>query len=312
MPSTKGHHKLDDFYVFLYIRFPVAILREEPEIVVRSAGHSYEGLSSTSDASNFAVIDFINFDRVTVDMRSKTEWAEAGATVGQLYSDIASNTADYSFPAGTCPTMGTGGHCSGGGMSLLSRKYGLAADNIIDALLVDANSNLLDRKSMGEDLFWALRGGGGGSWGVVVAWKVGLVRVPSKVTVFMVFMAKSGGLKDIKLTFNGMYLGPLDQLLKVANKSFPEMGMVAGDCVETSWIDSISYTAGTTTDQLVSRNYTNKHYLKAKSDFVTKPLPASALEGAWEFLGEELNGYVIIDGGFMHQTYLLGFYLEPL
>ncbi|XP_057872461.1 reticuline oxidase [Cryptomeria japonica] len=125
-------------------------------------------------------------------MRSKTEWAEAGATVGQLYSDIASNTADYSFPAGTCPTMGTGGHCSGGGMSLLSRKYGLAADNIIDALLVDANSNLLDRKSMGEDLFWALRGGGGGSWGVVVAWKVGLVRVPSKVTVFMVFMAKSG------------------------------------------------------------------------------------------------------------------------
>ncbi|GLJ18419.1 hypothetical protein SUGI_0326400 [Cryptomeria japonica] len=306
------------------------------QIVVRSGGHSYEGLSSTSDASNFAIIDLINFDHVTVDMKSKTAWVEAGATVGQLYSAIASTTADYGFPAGVCPTMGTGGHLSGGGMSFLSRKYGLAADNIIDALLVDANGNLVDRNSMGEDLFWALRGGGGGSWGVVVAWKVGLVRVPSKVTVFRVYRAgrnqvtdlvyrwqsiaplleqdlfiravidgteSQGGQKDVKITFNGMYLGPLDQLLKVASKSFPEMGMVAGDCMETSWIDSISYAAYTTTSQLVSRTNSDKNYFKAKSDFVTKPIPPSGLEGAWEFLGEELNGYILLTplGGRMYE-----------
>jgi FAD/FMN-containing dehydrogenase len=64
------------------------------------------------------------------------------------------------------------------------RKYGLAADNIIDAQLIDVKGRILDRKSMGEDLFWAIRGGGGGSFGIILAWKIKLVHVPSTVTVF--------------------------------------------------------------------------------------------------------------------------------
>ncbi|KAH9311666.1 hypothetical protein KI387_026701, partial [Taxus chinensis] len=294
------------------------------EIRVRSGGHSYEGLSSTaSDSPDFVIIDVMKMDRVDVDMTSKTAWAESGATVGQLYSAIANKSARYAFPAGVCPTMGTGGHFSGGGLSFLSRKYGLAADNIIDALLVDGNATVVDRESMGEDLFWALRGGGGGSWGLVLAWKLRLVKVPAKVTVFRVhtsgrprvtqlvhrwqsvapFLERelflraviSGESKaNVELTLEGLYLGPLNQLLRVAETRFPEMRMVASDCEEMSWLDSIGYASYTNTTQLITRYNFNKNYFKAKSDFVTNPIPESGLQGAWAFLEEELNAYIIL------------------
>ena len=64
------------------------------------------------------------------------------------------------------------------------RKYGLAADNVLDAYLIDANGKIMDREAMGEDLFWAIRGGGGASFGVILSWKIKLVRVSPTVTTF--------------------------------------------------------------------------------------------------------------------------------
>ncbi|GLJ10299.1 hypothetical protein SUGI_0125680 [Cryptomeria japonica] len=112
-----------------------------------------------------------------------TAQVESGATLGQLYSAIANKTSLYGFPAGVCPTVGVGGTLSGGGLGLLARKYGVSADHVMDGLLADANGKLVDRKGIGEDVFWALRGGGGGSWGVVVAWQIRLVKVPPVISV---------------------------------------------------------------------------------------------------------------------------------
>lgn len=81
---------------------------------------------------------------------------------------IAEKSPNLAFPAGLCPTVGVGGHISGGGEGVLSRKYGLAADHVVDAKIVDSNGAILDRKSRGGDLFGAIRGGGGASFGIIL------------------------------------------------------------------------------------------------------------------------------------------------
>ena len=57
-------------------------------------------------------------------------------------------------------------------------------DNVLNVWIVDVYGNILDRESMGEDLFWALRGGSCSSFGVVLSWELNLVEVPETVAIF--------------------------------------------------------------------------------------------------------------------------------
>ncbi|KAK1696506.1 hypothetical protein QYE76_013203 [Lolium multiflorum] len=69
---------------------------------------------------------------------------------------------------------------------MMMRKHGLFINKVVGAKLVDANGDLLDKAGMGEDLFWAIRGGCGGSFGIVLSWKVQLIQVPPTVMVFSI------------------------------------------------------------------------------------------------------------------------------
>ncbi|KAK1361077.1 Cannabidiolic acid synthase-like 2 [Heracleum sosnowskyi] len=153
---------------------------------IRSGGHNFDGLSYVSSVP-FIVLDMCNINKVTADVSTATAWVDSGATNGELYYHINKATSAYGFPSGLWANVGVGGILSGGGYGMLRRKYGLAGDQVIDARLICADGKILTRKTMGENLFWAIRGGGGGSFGVVVSWKVNLVHVPPVVSIFKIF-----------------------------------------------------------------------------------------------------------------------------
>ncbi|XP_042021100.1 cannabidiolic acid synthase-like [Salvia splendens] len=290
------------------------------EIRTRSGGHDMEGLSYRSQVP-FVVIDLFNLGEVAVDAEAKTAWLGAGATLGALYYHISQKSLLLGFPAGFCPTVGSGGHFSGGGDGTLVRKYGMAADNIIDARIVDARGKILDRESMGEDLFWAIRGGGGASFGVIVAWKVQLVDVPETVTVFQVSKTLEQNATElvqkwqsvapyadkdlfvgillnrvgstVSANFFSLFLGRADRLVALVQETFPELGLVREDCAEMSWIDSVvsfgRFTSALPLDlqtpaDLLIRKDPNLRFLKMKSDFVEKPLPEEGVRGLLNLL----------------------------
>ncbi|CAN1163577.1 Berberine bridge enzyme-like D-2 [Linum perenne] len=317
---------------------------------VRCGGHSYEGTSFSIGSNNggnddFVMVDLMRMNGVSVDMESESSWVEGGATLGETYYAIAEASKDgYGFSAGSCPTVGVGGHFAGGGYGLLSRRYGVAADNIVDALLVDAKGRLLDRESMGEEVFWAIRGGGGGTWGIIYAWKIKLLKVPPILTAFTVSRQPSSksdlsilltkwqniapnlnqdfylscflgsslpqapNPNQISATFKGLFLGSKDAALQEIHNAFPELGIGASDCKEMKWIESVLFFSGldpakSSLLNLKDRYFKDKHYFKAKSDYVRDEIPVKGIEEMMRILEKEPKGYVILDpyGGKMSE-----------
>lgn len=247
------------------------------QLKIRSGGHDYEGISYVSDVP-FIMLDMFNLRSISINTNDQTAWVQAGAILGELYYNIWAKSKVLGFPGGVCPTVGVGGHVSGGGYGNMLRKFGLTVDNVLDARLVDVNGRILDRKAMGEDLFWAIKGGGGASFGVILAFKIRLVQVPETVTYFRVerfleenatdavvqwqdvankidndlFMRlliqpitvknKSKGAKStksIRATFIALFLGDSSRLMTLISKEFPALGLRKQDCLEMSWIDSV-------------------------------------------------------------------------
>ena len=129
-------------------------------IVARSGGHSYGGYSTVE---NGVVVDLARLHGVTVTGGRAV--VGPGARLGNIYDSLGAH--GLAIPAGTCPSVGIGGHALGGGFGLASRAWGLASDNLVSVQIVTADGKVLVAdKSHHADLFWACRGGGGGNFGI--------------------------------------------------------------------------------------------------------------------------------------------------
>ncbi|HSZ94930.1 MAG TPA: FAD-binding oxidoreductase [Bradyrhizobium sp.] len=129
---------------------------------VRSGGHSYEGFSQNADL----VIDVRGMAAIQLAADKQSVSIGSGASLGSVYAAL--EPANRAIPAGSCFSVGIAGHSLGGGFGLLGRPFGLACDSVLSMELVDASGNILNVSGQeNPDLFWALRGGGNGSFGVV-------------------------------------------------------------------------------------------------------------------------------------------------
>lgn len=181
-PSDQGYDEARKVYNAMIDRRPRAVVRcmnagdvmaavefareNTLDLAVRGGSHSVPGFGTCDDG---IVIDLTRMRSVRVDPRSQTARAEGGATWGDF------NHATYAFglatTGGIISTTGIAGLTLGGGIGYLSRGFGLSCDNLISADVVTADGRFLgasDREN--EDLFWAIRGGGG-NFGVVTAFE---------------------------------------------------------------------------------------------------------------------------------------------
>jgi FAD/FMN-containing dehydrogenase len=133
-------------------------------LAVRGGGHNGAGLGV---CDNGVVLDLSLMNGIRVHPDARTLRVEGGCTQGAI--NHAGSPFDLAVPAGIVSTTGIGGLTLGGGHGYLARKYGLAIDNLLEADVVLADGRLVtasDRQN--EDLFWAIRGGGG-NFGVVTS-----------------------------------------------------------------------------------------------------------------------------------------------
>jgi FAD/FMN-containing dehydrogenase len=158
------------------------------DLALRGGSHSVPGFGTCDDG---VVIDFVRMKRVQVDAEAKTARADAGCT----WSDFNAATHEFGLATtgGIIGTTGIAGLTLGGGIGYLTRGFGLSCDNLLSADVVTADGQLVTAsEEENEDLYWALRGGGG-NFGAVTSFEYRLHPVREIYGGPLIFELESAG-----------------------------------------------------------------------------------------------------------------------
>ncbi len=145
---------------------------------IRSTGHCFAGYSQHPEL----VIDTSHLDNVgRIDANGHIR-VGAGAWILPIYRALAET--DHVLPGGTYFSVGAAGNTMGGGIGYLSRQLGLLCDHVVSFEVVTADGKIVEASANeNTDLFWALKGGGGGSFGIVTSLVFKPVKLPQSTSI---------------------------------------------------------------------------------------------------------------------------------
>jgi FAD/FMN-containing dehydrogenase len=281
----------------------------------RSGGHSYAGYST---AARGVVLDLRDLNAIRVDKHTGTATIGAGALLIDVYAELAKS--GVTLPGGTCPTVGIAGVTLGGGFGLASRRFGLTVDSVKAMRLVTADSRLQSvDEHTDSDLFWALRGGGGGNFGVVTEFTFKTHPMPAVSTFFKItwtslsaaaieawqswaphaddrvtstLHVEAGG-PDIHVT--GQFLGPEAEVRRHLTTLLDVPGADLSAPFQLPYLAmqlSLAECAGMSPE--VCKRQAKGVTFRAKSDYVVKPLSADG-RAAMIAAAEQPGGDLVCD-----------------
>jgi len=300
-------------------------------LALRSGGHSFAGYSTTSGL----VLDVTQMNAVSVDVQAGTATIGAGARLIDVYATLAQD--GLALPAGSCPSVGIAGLTLGGGVGVLGRKFGLTCDNLLAAQVVVADGRLLTcDASHNPDLFWALRGGGGGNFGVATsftfqahpvstlslftlnwtwsyaadmldAWQRWAPQAPDELWSNCLLLSTSNQQANPRARVNGVYVGEVASLDALLQQLIDQIGAPPASryVSQTGLLDAMLVEAnceGQTVSEchLPSQDpqgQVPRVTAGARSDYFTSPLPRSGIDALVSAIEQRQTSALLGGGG---------------
>ena len=157
--------------------------REKLGVRVRSGGHQHEGMCS---ADGVLIVDLSEIHQINFSADLETAWIGAGAKLGDIYTQMFAK--NRLLPGGGCGDVRVGGLVQGGGWGPYCRALGLTCDRLLGFRMVMANGEKIEvtdaKSDPRSDLLWAVRGAGGGNFGVITEFHFRLAKVSAPIWQF--------------------------------------------------------------------------------------------------------------------------------
>lgn len=170
---------------------------------VMSGSHSYAGYSTCRGL----VIDMSKLNTLSFDSANRQVTLGVGARNQQIFDALPPH--QVGLPHGRCPVTGVGGFVLGGGFGFTSRTMGMLSDTLVRTEMITANGDRLTCDANSHpDLYWACRGGAGGSFGINTSYTLQTHPLPAKVTVYKIDWPWSQAPAAVKALQAMMLTGP--------------------------------------------------------------------------------------------------------